>query len=359
MKECVSLSKAGYDVFLVEQGDSEDSSGVHIVGTGERKPGRYYRLLIRPWKVYQLAKEVDADVYHFHDMELIPYGLALKKKGKKVVFDYHEDYASSFAESDALPSPKWLKKFLAACYCKYEDNALKKFDAVVSVTPHVCNRLKKQNENTYMITNYPLLDRDGWEARPQYDAHSDYIAFAGQISETYRTAFLTESIQDIPDIRLKLCGLPRKKDDIDRIKAVDRGNKMEYLGVLPYHEVPAFLSHARASVVLVAISANTGGKLGTFGSNKLFESMLCGVPVICADFVLWKDIIEKYKCGICVNPYSHEEIKNAVTYLLAHPDEAAEMGRNGRRAVLEEYNWDSQERVLLSMYRELGERGGL
>ena len=43
-------------------------------------------------KVYETARALDADIYHFHDPELLPYGHKLKKLGKIVIFDSHEIY---------------------------------------------------------------------------------------------------------------------------------------------------------------------------------------------------------------------------------------------------------------------------
>lgn len=352
-KECVSLAKAGYEVYLVEQGNSEEAEGVHIVGTQEQNKGRYYRLLVRPYKVYQIAKKLDADVYHFHDMELLPFGVKLKKKGKKVVFDYHEDYATRFADSDALTGPKWVKDLIAKLYCWYEYRSARQLDAMISVTPHICERLAKANPNTVMVTNYPLLDTETWKKETEYDKISKYVAFAGQVSETYRLAFITRALQSAKDIEFRICGPQRKSDDLEKIQAEDTGHIVNYLGVLPYMEIPPFLSNARASFVISTYGNNTGGNIGTLGNNKLFEAMLCGVPVICADYILWKEIIEKYRCGICVNPYDEKQIADAVQYILDHPDEAVQMGQNGRKAVLEVYNWNTQEQVLLDLYEKL------
>ena len=77
-KECVSLAKAGYDVYLVERGDSYEKNGVHIVGVGQPSGGRLSRMTSFAKKVYQAALALDADIYHFHDPELLPYGLKLK-----------------------------------------------------------------------------------------------------------------------------------------------------------------------------------------------------------------------------------------------------------------------------------------
>lgn len=355
-KECVSLAKAGYDVYLVEQGDSEECQGVHIVGTGELNEGRYYRLLQRPKDIYRLALCVDADVYQFHDMELIPYGLKLKRKGKKVIFDYHEDYATRFAESDALPLPKLLKNFLAFVYYSYEKYAVREFDAMVTVTPNVCERLTKVNTNTVMITNYPLLRQGDWLTDSQYDNESDYVCFIGQVSDTYRVTHIVEAVQEVDNIKLKICGPPRKKDDLEKLTKVDKNHKVEYLGVLKYSEVPDVIRNSRAAFALSEYNANVGGHIGTLGSNKLFETMICGVPVICTDFTLWREIIEKYECGICVDSYDKKQLVDAIRMIVNEPDVASKMGKNGKSAVLQEYNWETQEKKLINLYKRIEQK---
>jgi glycosyltransferase involved in cell wall biosynthesis len=97
--------------------------------------------------------------------------------------------------------------------------------------------------------------------------------------------------------------------------------------------------------------------MGTLGINKLFEYMLFGLPVICTDFTLWKEIMDKYKCGLYVNPNNSEEIANAIHYLIEHKNEAYRMGQNGRKAIFEEFNWKSQERTYLGIVEKIGMMG--
>ena len=61
------------------------------------------------------------------------------------------------------------------------------------------------------------------------------------------------------------------------------------------------------------------------------------------------------ECGIVVDPYNEAEIKTAIETLRNDPDLAYQMGENGRRAVVEELNWEVEERKLLRWYDELVE----
>ena len=81
--------------------------------------------------------------------------------------------------------------------------------------------------------------------------------------------------------------------------------------------------------------------------------MAAGIPVIASDFPLWKSIVEKHVCGICVNSLDPKAIANAINYLLSHEEDAKQMGMNGRKAIETEYNWKNEEKKLISFYKQL------
>ncbi|MNY38535.1 Glycosyl transferases group 1 [compost metagenome] len=81
--------------------------------------------------------------------------------------------------------------------------------------------------------------------------------------------------------------------------------------------------------------------------------MSAGIPVICSDFPLWKEIVGTNACGICVDPSNPELIAKSVRFLLDHPDEAKRMGENGRHAILEKYNWNIEKNKLFQLYQTL------
>jgi glycosyltransferase involved in cell wall biosynthesis len=87
--------------------------------------------------------------------------------------------------------------------------------------------------------------------------------------------------------------------------------------------------------------------------TKMFEYMSSGIPVIASNFPLWRDIIEGNQCGICVDPLDPKAIAAAIDYLVTHPQAAKAMGENGRRAVLEKYNWAVEANKLTDFYGAL------
>jgi len=86
---------------------------------------------------------------------------------------------------------------------------------------------------------------------------------------------------------------------------------------------------------------------------KMFEYMSAGLPVIASDFNSWREIIEGNNCGICVNPLDPKEIADAIKYIINNPKEAKQMGENGKKAILEKYNWSIEEKKLFRVYNKL------
>ena len=81
--------------------------------------------------------------------------------------------------------------------------------------------------------------------------------------------------------------------------------------------------------------------------------MAMGIPVILSCSASNQKLLDKWGFGISVDPGNMEEVTRAIQYLLDHPEEARQMGENGRRAVREEFNWGVEEKKLLALYEEI------
>jgi hypothetical protein len=88
----------------------------------------------------------------------------------------------------------------------------------------------------------------------------------------------------------------------------------------------------------------------------MFEYMAAGLPVIASDFSLWREIVDGSGCGLLVDPMDPEAIAEAMQWILEHPAESEAMGRRGRQAVKERYNWEQEAKKLIRLYRRLLEK---
>jgi glycosyltransferase involved in cell wall biosynthesis len=90
-----------------------------------------------------------------------------------------------------------------------------------------------------------------------------------------------------------------------------------------------------------------------FGPTKLFEYMVCGLPVVASHFPEWRSVVEGSGCGVCVDPTDPEDIARGIQTLGRDRDRLRAMGLRGRAAVLDRYNWESESRRLLAAYSAL------
>lgn len=348
LKECSSLARFGYETHLVVadgMGDEEKNNVfVHDVGA---PLGRFDRIRYAPTRVLQRALAIHADVYHLHDPELIPIGVKLKKAGKLVVFDAHEDIAKQILSKPYLNKPaKWV---LSNSYARYESWAIRSMDAVVAATPYIRDKYLRMGVNSIDIKNYPLLgelaiDEIDWVRKRNHICYVGGISRIRGILEVVQALELTSS-----GVRLQLGGRFSEKEFEKRTKCEVGWQRVDELGWLDRVAVREVMATSVGGIVTLHPVVNYVDALPV----KMFEYMAAGVPVIASDFPLWREIVQGNNCGVCVDPYDPRAIATAIDYLMEHPQDAEKMGRNGQKAVEEKYNWTFEEQKLSSLYREL------
>ena len=352
LKECVSLAKAGHDVHLVITADDDAvreaaSKGVKLHPLMP-VTNRFERMVLRAWRCFRKARSLDADVYHFHDPELIPYGMWLALSGKKVVYDVHEDVPKQTRSKAWIPAI--VRAPLAAAIALLEwFGARFFFFSVVGATPHIGGRFRRFNPRALDINNFPLPGE--FDARPiDWSAKLAHVTYAGGITRIRGIQQLVQAMALVrSDARLQLAG-PSYEPDLEREIKQDRGwSRVDELGLLSRARVAEVLNRSVGGLVTFHPEPNHVDAQ----PNKMFEYMSAGVPLIASDFPLWREIIEGAKCGICVDPLNPREIAEAIDYLVTHPAEAEQMGRNGQKAVAERYNWTIEEGKLLGLYRQM------
>ncbi len=346
-KECSSLVTAGFEVQLVVADNlgAGQENGVTIYDVGKRG-GRLARILGTTHRVLRQALVLNADIYHLHDPELLWVGLVLSLKGKAVIFDAHEDVPLQLLNKPYL-TPMALR-VIAKVYAVFERFACRRFTGVVAATPSIGTKFKTINPETIEVCNYPILKEfsacQNWGKKPKE------ICYVGGLSDVRGTRQLVAAMALVKhEVRLNLVGGFSEPELHRELQAEPGWARVNEYHVQDRVGVSAVYARSRAGLVTLLPIPNYLEALPI----KMFEYMSAGIPVIASNFVLWREIVEDNRCGLCVNPESPAEIAAAIDFLMTHPAEAKKMGENGRKAVLTRYNWRNEESVLVDFYRHI------
>jgi glycosyltransferase involved in cell wall biosynthesis len=355
-REAVSLAKAGYDVTLIARHDKEEVvSGVRMVPLPQWK-NRFHRMTGVLWRLYRLAVRENADVYHFHDPELMIVGLLLKLRGRKVIWDVHEHYPNSILDKYYIS--RSLRRLISRSFDLFERAVVRFFNYVIYTTPFVGARYETMKVRSGRVENYPMIKLSGtFEKHPQ-----EKIIYLGGMARSRGLIEVVEAFAEIvkmhPQWQLCLVGSCNpasfETELKDAVKTLGIEKNVQFVSWVPYDQKEALSSQASMGVITYLPYSNNTSCL----PNKLFDYMLVSLPVIASNFPLYREVVEGSHCGLLVDPSKAREIAQAMAYLIEHPAEARQMGENGRRAVIEKYNWEKESEKLLQIYNAVLEKSG-
>ncbi len=351
-KECRSLARAGYDVTVIgpHSGDMvEDDVRVKSI---RQDRSRLVRMTRTVWRVYREARKQRADIYHFHDPELIPAGLLLRASGKDVIYDIHEDVPKDILSKHYLPAG--TRRIIAWTVGKLENSVAKYFSALVTVTPSIADRFLPLNRRTIVVYNYPDQTETVFLQQPQpWSQRRQSVAYVGSITAQRAIREMVSAMSLLPETlsaTLELAGWESPESLCrDGLHGHAGWARVRHHGLLDQPSTIRLLHGVRAGLVLFHPEPNHLEAM----PQKIFEYMGAGLPVIASNFPLWRRILGDAKCAIFVDPLDPRQIAEAIEYILNHPDEAEEMGRRGQAAMLERYNWDTEAEKLVNLYAGL------
>ncbi|MEX0955316.1 MAG: glycosyltransferase family 4 protein [Rhizobiaceae bacterium] len=348
VKQCRSLKEAGHDVTLVvaDGMGSATRHGVKIIDVGAAT-GRISRMLSSTRRVIAAARASDFEVCHIHDPELLAGGLSLKRRGRKVVYDAHEDLPRQIMTKTYLPS--LLRRPVAGAAEIYERFICRRLDGVVAATPAIRDRFLSMGCKAIDINNYPDL-RDVSVPASSWSAKTRGVCYIGSISagrgvrELVQAAVLLDG-----DTRIHLAGKFSEKATEREARAHAGWSRIVPHGHVGRAAINGILARSIAGVVTLHPTSSYVQSLPV----KMFEYMAASIPVVASDFPLWRQIAGSEECGIFIDPMDPSQIASAINYLVANQDEARRMGANGRRLVETKYNWKSEEKKLIELYQRL------
>jgi glycosyltransferase involved in cell wall biosynthesis len=357
-RECVTLAHAGYEVTLVvpEEFKDELRTGVRIWGVeaASRRIGRpvvWLRLL-------RVAFKVRPAVVHFHDPELLVLGPFLKLLlGAKltIIFDVHEYFIDSLADKFWIPVR--IRPWSSRLAARLQRFLLKWVDGVICAVDGLTPLYKQSGLPTTVVRNLPLAEL--FEDQTPMDLLKGpgfKLIYVGLILPKRGINVVLEAMRLLSqsghdDVFLYLIGGAVSQVYMDEIARFCRANdlteKVSWLGAVPHEELKDYLAGANVGLLpglMTAQYSNPGI------ATKLFEYMLCSLPVVSADYPHRRIFIDEAQCGLMVPPEDPAAHAAAIEYLVTHPEEAEEMGKRGRNYVLSSYTWEREQARLLDFY---------
>jgi glycosyltransferase involved in cell wall biosynthesis len=359
-RECRTLSQASHRVTLVAPADFERQvhDGVEILGV-PRPSSRLQRPLL--WlRLARLVPRLEPDVIHFHDPELlllVPFFRLLLRRGVKLVYDVHEYFVDDVATKYWIPS--WLQPVAMRLARWLERRLTAHVDGIVCAVEEQKPLYADQQAAVVVARNLPIARIfEGAEPHSELAVNRPKLIYVGLILPERGIDVLLEAVRILVcqgrDIRLYLIGRETSPGYMRDIRAFVEANelidKVHWLGYVPHDKIKHYLVNANIGV---APGLRTRQYENPGICTKLFEYMICSLPVVSADHPHRKRYIDECDCGFTVPPQDASAHAEAIAWLIDHPEESQAMGSRGRKMVLDHYTWEEERSRLLAFYESL------
>ncbi len=314
-------------------------------------------------KLVRKAVELDADIYHCHDIGTLPVLVVLKKFCRKtVVYEAHDpDFVSLALKNEKNKNFKFIAGKLIYMLERYTSI----FANITIVTTPAAKDNRKYLDNVKIIYYRanpkhfnPNVKDDS--LKNKYEGNR-LLCYTGRIDETKGFVVMLEVMKKIKkkisNVKWLIVGKVltynglriNYERTLEIIKEQGLEDNIEVIPWVPYWDVAKYINISEIGVVPIQPVKNYVMGL----QNKLLDYMSCGIPVVACDFPEERNIIKKADCGILVDATNPEQLAEAIIYLLKNPKRAKEMGQNGLKAVREIFIYKHEMEKLVDLYEKL------
>lgn len=344
-----SLASHGYSVKMICvqaeldcKANIESGISFHFL---PKEKSRFARFIINPKRIWDYLKiKNDTNAYYFFfTIDMMMYAKRMAKQGYKVVQLFVENYYRK------IRYKKWIPKYIRPVV-----SALVKKEQIKLGNVCTCNiffdtptwrEYEEIRAPTVLLPNYPIVNSTQRQALPRHFYNGRIKAvFAGGISEhrcINLMAELSVLLQDV--IEIHLYGAIENSESA----AIIEESNLIYHGIIPYETM---LQEEMKYDIGLALYENTEAfSYSCENTTKLFEYMLAGIPIVCNDTKNFHVLVGDTQSGIVVPVDDANACAKRIRELITKPEEMKKMGENGRRMVLDKWNWEAQEKKLIGV----------
>ncbi|MDD5583478.1 MAG: glycosyltransferase family 4 protein [Candidatus Omnitrophica bacterium] len=315
-----------------------------------RLKNQYIRLFsgyaIVTLKFIEQGLRIKAQVYHSHDLDTLLAGYVCSRFHRaKLVYDSHE-IATDRENLKAKPFWRLLERLL-----------IKKADRVIftTYTRAKFTADKYRMPLPYVVSSFTDIPQ---EIRPidlkgllQIDHKYKIALYQGGIQSGRGLEQLIEAVPFLrSDVMVVLVGSGKIKPLLEeKVKLLGLMQRVRFMGLVPLRDL---LSYTMCADVGLQILHNTCFNHFSTDSNKLFEYLAAGVPVVASDFPEIRKVVQEFDAGVLIDPHVPENIARGINTIISNEARRKQMSANAKKASLK-YNWENEKSKLVTMYKSL------
>lgn len=352
-RECVSLAKHFHVTLIAIGNNSGIHQGVNIIAIPKPK-SRVIRLLFTTLQVFFKALKVNAAIYHIHDAEMIPFALIFRLLGKKVIYDVHENTYHDIRIKTWIPAP--LKFILGNGYRLLEWLTAKTMHTILVIAKPVFAKQFITNQYTIIQNFADAVFLKQYRVKSRMALEENSLFYIGTLYDTYYNI----------DKIIEATYLLKKQGLVVQCKIAgyygdmlaSRAQKLPYFAdVQAQLEFTGYISQERGYVLSQQCKVGLCLKdqpedILVSHERKFFEYMAIGLPILCCDSAIYKEIVNDQQLGICADLQDAQAIAEALKKLFTQSDLDA-MQQNNVLASENRYNWEREETRLIQLYQAL------
>ena len=328
------------DIFdKIEKLDGYTAHRFQLNAHRQLKPpdGSLLVLLYMPiWWLYELYffwKE-KPDVIHACNLDTLPPAIVMKLFRVKLCYTIYDLYGGSFL--DSIPS------FVRNTVTWLERTLTRFVDVLFLVSETFFKDEEIKPKKLVYIYNSP---EDCFAIVPKHEGFT--IFYAGSIEKQRGLEDMINVVSNMPQVQLRIAG---KIVDKSIIEYGNQFANFKYLGYISHNIV---LRESLKADIMFVFYNPIYPNFRCSTPNKLFDSMMCGKPIIVNEGIAASDIVKRENCGIVVSYSDVDAIREAVTSLVNDSALREHLGDNGRRTYETKYSWKIMEDRLFCAYKEL------
>ena len=342
-KECKTLKKAGFKVFLIAPCNEDMTIDGIFVRALPKPKNKFDRIFKNTFLGFIMALKVNAQLYHFHDPELILVGFCLKLVGKRVIYDVHEDVPKQIVHKNMFGN-KVINKIIAKIFSYVQKAGSSFFDGIVGVSPSIVSHFKEKK--SVLIRNFVILDLVENAQKAPCGTDRFVCIYPGGLSKKRGIKEIVQAIGILGGkVELLLMGNWENAEFRKECECLKGWLYTKYMGHVELQEVYKYMK------------ASTIGMINYYESgteaipNKPFEYMACGLPMVMSNRPDWKILFKG--SALFVNPRDPVSIAEKINVLVENDVLRKNLGKMGQKMVERRFNWESEGKRLVEFYKKL------